>query len=93
MVSFAFLELLDKGNKQREAKEKDARLNGARRGPSLYIRSQIIAVSSIGGFGRDGSAFIYGASKSGTIQMMKNLSTYLIPWKIRVNVVAPGCEF
>ncbi|KAI9689786.1 MAG: hypothetical protein M1822_009668 [Bathelium mastoideum] len=90
MASFAFLELLDKGNKKREAEEKEARVNGARKGPSTYVRSQIIAVSSIGGFGRDNSAFIYGASKAGTTQMMKNLSTYLIPWRIRVNVIAPG---
>lgn len=84
-VSFAFLELLDKGNKVRadQAKAKERR---------DYVRSQVVMLSSVGGFGRDNSAFIYGASKAGTTQMTKNLSTYLIPWKIRANVIAPGCE-
>jgi NAD(P)-dependent dehydrogenase (short-subunit alcohol dehydrogenase family) len=99
MVTFAFLELLDKGNKVRAAGagSPGAQTNGsgiASAGTSRqYIRSQVITVSSVGGFGRDNSAFIYGASKAGTTHMMKNLATYLAPWRIRVNVVAPGCTF
>ncbi|EFE33240.1 short chain dehydrogenase/reductase family protein [Trichophyton benhamiae CBS 112371] len=84
MVTFAFLELLDRGNRVRA---EQAKANGGR---SDYVRSQVIMVSSVGGFGRDNSAFIYGASKAGTTQMTKNLSTYLTPWKIRANVLAPG---
>ena len=97
-ATFAFLELLDQGNKVREQQavaEAAARANASRGGapatPRPYVRSQVIGVSSVGGFGRDNSAFVYGASKAGTTHMMKNLATYLIPWKIRVNVVAPGC--
>ncbi|OAA45081.1 short chain dehydrogenase/reductase [Cordyceps fumosorosea ARSEF 2679] len=88
-TSFAFLELLDKGNQARQA-EMEAARGPSYHGPHDFVRSQIIAMSSVGGFGRDNSAFCYGASKAGTTHMMKNLSTYLIPWKIRVNVVAPG---
>lgn len=86
MVTFAFLELLDKGNQVRAEQAKE---NGSKD----FIRSQVIMVSSVGGFGRDNSAFIYGASKAGTTQMTKNLSTYLMPWKIRANVIAPGCKY
>lgn len=98
MVTFAFLELLDKGNKVRAAEAgSPGQTNGngiANGGASRqYIRSQVITVSSVGGFGRDNSAFIYGASKAGTSHMMKNLATYLAPWRIRVNIVAPGCMF
>lgn len=82
-VSFAFLELLDQGNKVRAEQAKA-------KGRKDYVRSQVVMLSSVGGFGRDNSAFIYGASKAGTTQMTKNLSTYLIPWKIRANVIAPG---
>lgn len=84
-VSFAFLELLDQGNKVRADQ---AKANGRRD----YVRSQVVMLSSVGAFGRNNSAFIYGASKAGTAQMTKNLSTYLAPWKIRANVIAPGCE-
>ncbi|KAF3385432.1 Gluconate 5-dehydrogenase [Penicillium rolfsii] len=96
MVTFAFLELLDKGNKVRAAGagSPGALTNGngiANGGTSRpYIRSQVITVSSVGGLGRDNSAFIYGASKAGTTHMMKNLATYLAPWRIRVNIAAPG---
>ncbi|KAF7157258.1 hypothetical protein CNMCM5623_001381 [Aspergillus felis] len=96
MVTFAFLELLDKGNKIRAAGigSPGAQTNGsgiANGGTSRqYIRSQVVTVSSVGGLGRDNSAFIYGASKAGTTHMMKNLATYLAPWRIRVNIVAPG---
>ncbi|KAJ9231598.1 hypothetical protein DTO169E5_7920 [Paecilomyces variotii] len=91
MVTFAFLELLDKGNKksEEEAKASQAR-NGAGKARIEYVRSQVVTLSSVGGFGRDNSAFIYGASKAAATHMMKNLATYLAPWKIRVNVIAPG---
>jgi NAD(P)-dependent dehydrogenase (short-subunit alcohol dehydrogenase family) len=92
-TTFAFMELLDKGNKVRAEKEKAKAKAGGARGPPSYVRSQVVAMSSVGGFGRDNSAFIYGASKAGTTHMMKNLATYLVPWKIRVNIVAPGCKW
>jgi NAD(P)-dependent dehydrogenase (short-subunit alcohol dehydrogenase family) len=92
MTTFAFLELLDQGNKVRAGQNASAQVNGAAK-RNDYVRSQVVTLSSVGGFGRDNSAFVYGASKAGTTHMMKNLSTYLVPWKIRVNIIAPGCKF
>ena len=74
----AFLELLDEGNKRGDLKQK----------------SQIIATSSIGGFNRRPLVgFAYGGSKAAAIHIAKQLSTYLGPYGIRSNVIAPGCKF
>ncbi|KAI8286919.1 3-hydroxyphenylacetate 6 hydroxylase [Colletotrichum sp. SAR11_57] len=70
----AFLELLDEGNKRSNFKQ----------------RSQVIATSSIGAFNRQPMGFAYGASKSAVVHMMKQLSTVLVPYNIRSNVIAPG---
>ncbi|KAJ0382808.1 hypothetical protein COL922a_011777 [Colletotrichum nupharicola] len=70
----AFLELLDEGNKRSNFKQ----------------RSQVIATSSIGAFNRQPMGFAYGASKSAVVHMMKQLSTVLVPYDIRSNVIAPG---
>jgi len=77
LTTFAFLELLDAGNKA----------NADSQRPS----SQVVTVSSAGAFDR-GNAFNYNASKAGTLHMMKSVATYLAPWGIRSNVIAPGCE-
>lgn len=77
-TSFAFIELLDAGNKQ----------SGA-----AGVRSQIIITGSAGAFIRLGTDFTYNASKAATTQMMKHLASSLIPWRIRCNIVAPGCKF
>jgi len=73
--TMAFLELLDEGNKRR-AKDKPT--------------SQVIAVGSVGGLSRATPSFIYNASKAGVTHLMKNLGAFLIPHKIRTNVIAPG---
>jgi len=71
----AFLELLAEGNKRKNVEQ----------------LSQIIAVSSIGGFHRLALAgFSYAASKAATTHMMKQFSTVLVPYNIRSNVIAPG---
>ncbi|KAI8715841.1 hypothetical protein NCS52_01092700 [Fusarium sp. LHS14.1] len=75
-TAIAFLQLLDKGNKQ-----------------SNYQcgRSQVIATSSIGSFNRKITAgFAYGTSKAATTLMLKILATYLVPYRIRANVLCPG---
>lgn len=77
-TSIALLKLLDQGNKQ-----------------STYRggRSQTIATSSIGSFNRKITAgFAYGTSKAATTMMLKVLATYLVPYKIRANVLCPGCK-
>jgi NAD(P)-dependent dehydrogenase (short-subunit alcohol dehydrogenase family) len=80
LTVFAFLELLDAGNKAAEAA-----------GSSLP-RSQVVTVSSAGGFFRGYGDFVYNASKAATTHMMKHMATALVPWDIRCNVIAPGCE-
>ncbi|CAG7928989.1 unnamed protein product [Penicillium olsonii] len=72
----AFLSLLDAGNK-------DTTYQNA--------RSQVITTSSIGGFNRKITAgFGYTASKAATTMMMKVLATYLVPYRIRANIICPG---
>jgi NAD(P)-dependent dehydrogenase (short-subunit alcohol dehydrogenase family) len=77
-TTIAFLGLLNEGNKK-------SNYQGG--------RSQVIATSSIGSFNRKITAgFAYGTSKGATTLMMKILATYLVPYRIRANVLCPGCE-
>ena len=75
----AFLELLVEGNKRREGSGK----------PS----SQIVAIGSVGGLTRFTDSFIYNASKAAVHHLMKNLGAHFVPFDVRCNVIAPGCEF
>ena len=73
----AFLDLLDEGNRKGNVEQ----------------RSQVIATSSIGGFNRlTPGGYAYGQSKAATTHLMKQLATGLVPFGIRCNVIAPGCE-
>ena len=75
--SVQFLELLDAGNK---------------RGTMHGLSSQIITVSSLGGFRRDDKVFTisYTLSKAAAIHLGKLLANFLRDWNIRSNVIAPG---
>ncbi|KAM5343364.1 hypothetical protein ACJ41O_011901 [Fusarium nematophilum] len=74
-TTIIFLQLLEKGNK--------SNYQGG--------RSQVIATSSIGSFNRKITAgFAYGTSKAATTMMMKVLATYLVPYRIRANILCPG---
>ncbi|KAJ4263411.1 hypothetical protein NW762_006230 [Fusarium torreyae] len=74
-TAISFLHLLEKGNS-----------SGYQGG-----RSQVIATSSIGSFNRKITAgFAYGTSKAATTMMLKVLATYLVPYRIRANVLCPG---
>ena len=75
----AFLELLVEGNKRREGSGK----------PS----SQIVAIGSVGGLTRFTDSYIYNASKAAVHHLMKNLGAHFVPFDVRCNVIAPGCEF
>lgn len=78
-TAIAFLKLLDEGNKL-------SNYSGG--------RSQVIATSSIGSFNRKITAgFAYGTSKAATTMMLKVLATYLVPYRIRANVLCPGCRY
>jgi len=77
-TSVAFLGLLDAGNKRSAATDAPT--------------SQIITVSSIAGFRRDGGMrnISYAASKAATTHLGKILANVLKPYHIRSNVIAPG---
>ncbi|KAL6229372.1 hypothetical protein BDW75DRAFT_235253 [Aspergillus navahoensis] len=81
-TALAFLPLLDAANKRRPAPEKNT--------PAAPT-AQIIITSSIAGFGRRvPSSFPYSLSKAATNHLIKLLSTFLAPYLIRVNGIAPG---
>ncbi|KAK9417812.1 hypothetical protein SUNI508_01569 [Seiridium unicorne] len=76
-TAVAFLELLDEGNKRGHLKQ----------------RSQVIATTSIGAYVRTLVAgFGYEGSKAATTHIMKQFATSLVPYAIRANIIAPGCE-
>lgn len=73
----AFLPLLEKGNEK----------------GNVGQRSQVLTTSSIAGFNRMApGGFAYGQSKAATTHLMKQLASNLAPYKIRCNVIAPGCK-
>ncbi|KAF2098192.1 dehydrogenase with different specificitie [Rhizodiscina lignyota] len=73
----AFLELLDAGNKKGNMPP--------------TVRSQVIATGSIGGYNKNiGVGYPYNASKTAVHHLIKMLSIYLGPHKIRANALAPG---
>lgn len=77
----AFLELLDAGNK-RSADDASRQ------------KSQVVAVSSIGGFSRSPvGGWAYPSSKAAVTHLVKTMATKFVPFDIRANVIAPGCEY
>lgn len=76
-TTVAFLELLDKGN---------------RHGGIPGVTSQVVTISSIAGFRRDGktAGIAYGLSKAASTHLGKLLANILKDWNIRSNIIAPG---
>ncbi|KFY97074.1 hypothetical protein V500_02215 [Pseudogymnoascus sp. VKM F-4518 (FW-2643)] len=75
-TAIAFIELLDLGNKKKNYED---------------VSSQIIVTSSIAAYLRQVvTGFAYPTSKAAVDHMSKSLSTYLIPYGIRVNTLNPG---
>lgn len=71
----AFLKLLHAGNRETDG----------------TFSSQIILTASITAFNRQApSGFAYATSKAGIVHLMKQLATYLVPYHIRCNAIAPG---
>lgn len=56
------------------------------------LTSQVITISSGGGFRKDESVFSvsYTLSKAATTHLGKMLAHFLKDWQIRSNVIAPG---
>ncbi|KAF5019125.1 hypothetical protein F66182_8894 [Fusarium sp. NRRL 66182] len=75
-TTLAFLKLLDLGNQKANVQQK----------------SQVIATCSTLGFSRlaPTGRFAYGQSKAASTHLMKQLSTALVPYHIRTNMIAPG---
>jgi NAD(P)-dependent dehydrogenase (short-subunit alcohol dehydrogenase family) len=74
-TAVAFLDLLAEGNAR----------------AFLPQTSQVIITTSLGGFSRRPAAsFAYGSSKAAAGHLAKQLATFLAPYKIRVNAIAPG---
>ncbi|KAK5125335.1 hypothetical protein LTR85_000444 [Meristemomyces frigidus] len=72
----AFLELLDAGNKP---------------GNGPDYQPQILFTSSLAGLSRKFTTGVaYSTSKAGTVHLAKAMATYLAPYSIRVNTLAPG---
>ncbi|KAI1479556.1 NAD(P)-binding protein [Daldinia eschscholtzii] len=86
---FAFLELLDAGNKRALEGGFGAPTKPGSKVPS--IQSQVIITSSISGFSRTFlSPPAYAGSKSALVHLTKHASTGLNEHGIRVNALAPG---
>ena len=76
-TTFAFLELLDAGNKNPDS--------------APGRSSQVLVTSSIGGYLRaPGSNMAYCASKAAATHLVKHLAGTLAPFSIRINGLAPG---
>ncbi|KAI1178290.1 short chain dehydrogenase [Nemania sp. FL0916] len=74
-TTMAFLKLLDAGNARGNVEQK----------------SQVVAVSSIGGFNKiNTGGWAYGQSKAACTHLIKHLSVVLPQWDIRANVICPG---
>ncbi|KAK3067233.1 hypothetical protein LTS18_001240, partial [Coniosporium uncinatum] len=53
--------------------------------------SQIVTIASISAFNRHITAGLaYTASKAGAVLLGKSMATFLAPWGVRSNVIAPG---
>ncbi|EFX03703.1 short chain dehydrogenase reductase [Grosmannia clavigera kw1407] len=92
---YAFLELLDAGNRSAVA----CGTYGAPAGPPSMtnprahprIQSQVVFTSSIAGYTRSSlSAPAYVGSKAAVLQLAKQAAGVLAPYAIRVNALAPG---
>ena len=46
----------------------------------------------MGGLTRFTDSFIYNSSKAAVHHLMKNLGAHFVPFDVRCNVIAPGCE-
>jgi NAD(P)-dependent dehydrogenase (short-subunit alcohol dehydrogenase family) len=75
-----FLPLLDAGNTHAESPT-----------PTTGVKSQFIITGSIGGFSRrPGLGYAYAASKAAATLLMKQLSTMMVPYHVRANMINPG---
>jgi NAD(P)-dependent dehydrogenase (short-subunit alcohol dehydrogenase family) len=89
----AFLELLDAGNAH--AVQNGGFGKPVKQGSKVPgIQSQVLVTSSVGAYLRDGTVVpAYMASKSALVALVKQASSGLAGVGVRVNALAPGCEY
>ncbi|KAI1125981.1 hypothetical protein F5Y10DRAFT_245843 [Nemania abortiva] len=86
----AFLELLDAGNKHALKGGFGKPAEGA---SVPLIQSQVVFTASLSAYSREKrSSPAYAASKAAITQLAQHAATNLVPYQIRVNTLAPGCE-
>ncbi|KAF5340746.1 hypothetical protein D9611_007395 [Ephemerocybe angulata] len=90
-TTVAFLDLLHQGNARRRKAELNPQ-SPAGGLPLPYQTSQVLTVSSSGGFRIDAKVLSpsYTLSKAACTHLGKLLANLLAPWAIRSNVLAPG---
>jgi NAD(P)-dependent dehydrogenase (short-subunit alcohol dehydrogenase family) len=77
-TAFAFLDLLEEGNKEKNA------LDG--------VKSQVLVTGSIAAYNRSvGAGIAYNTSKAAVTHLVKILAGIFVPYSVRVNALAPGC--
>ena len=87
----AFLDLLEEGNKRalRGGWGKPEREGG----DVLSVQSQVIFTASIAAYSRHAaSGPAYAGSKAAVVQLVKQASSGLARYGLRVNAIAPGCK-
>jgi NAD(P)-dependent dehydrogenase (short-subunit alcohol dehydrogenase family) len=76
-TAFAFLDLLEEGNKEKNALE--------------GVKSQVLVTGSIAAFNRNvGAGIAYNTSKAAVTHLVKILAGIFVPYSVRVNALAPG---
>jgi NAD(P)-dependent dehydrogenase (short-subunit alcohol dehydrogenase family) len=79
-TAFAFLDLLEEGNKKENALE--------------GVTSQVLVTGSIAAYNRSvGAGIAYNTSKAAVTHLVKILAGIFVPYSVRVNAIAPGCKF
>ncbi|KAJ7205986.1 hypothetical protein GGX14DRAFT_643853 [Mycena pura] len=91
-TTVAFLDLLHQGNIRKQETSGDSPLGGTSHPRPPSYSSQVISVSSSGGFRLDAKilSLSYTLAKTACTHLGKLLANLLAPWGIRSNVIAPG---
>ncbi|KAI1158359.1 short-chain dehydrogenase [Nemania serpens] len=91
LTIFAFLELLDAGNRNALAGGGGFGAPAREGGRVPLVQSQVVVTSSVGAYSRQKAGSpAYVASKAAVSHLAQCAATNLAPYQIRVNTLAPG---
>lgn len=77
-TTLAFLRLLDAGNRR----------------ANVAQTAQVVVIGSIAAFNRVNTGGVaYGPSKAAAVHLVRQMAVALPRWRIRANVLCPGCEY